>query len=374
MATARELRLLALAYRRGWLTREQSEHALDLQHRLHTVGRPGKLAAILVARKLLTHQQVVELASDVEHGRSTTALMTGVTLDRAQAIPDFALDRELGTGGMSTVFGGRMREDADAGADRNGHEIEIALKVVHPERAIQPETVAQFEYEADLLIDFDHCNIVRGFKRGSFLEANAVAGQPALHFVAMQLVDGPTLQQRVDALGALPELDVIATARDIAAALAYLEAQQVVHRDLKPGNFMLDEPTGRTMLIDLGFAVRPDRDAPPAIATSGTPQYMSPEQCRGQLDIDGRADLYSLGASMYHLLTGRLPFSGKTSDDVLEQQVTQGVNPEPLRERDVRPDTQALLFRMMAKTPDRRPSSAEEVHQDLVHLHEVLSS
>ncbi|MHC5065903.1 MAG: serine/threonine-protein kinase [Planctomycetota bacterium] len=239
----------------------------------------------------------------------------------------YELGELLGEGGEARVFRAR---------DRKGGE-ECALKILRPELSKDPAVVKRFIAESKLLQDLESPHIVRGPR---------VAREGKVIFAAMEVIDGVCLLDRLDRDGALEEEEVLEIIAQVAAALEHLHSRGLVHRDVKPGNIML-AADGCAKLIDLGFAVGGDAGA--TETTAGTVHYISPEQARGQSDLDVRADIYSLGATLYHLVTGSLPFSGADSDEVLAKQVLASLSGERIREMDLSPQMHFFIEKMMAK-------------------------
>ncbi|MCA8941376.1 MAG: serine/threonine protein kinase [Planctomycetes bacterium] len=256
----------------------------------------------------------------------------------------YELLEELGEGGEARVFRAR---------DRTTDEV-VALKVLKSELSNRPAVVRRFIAEAKLLIDLECPNIVKGRR---------VAREGDVFFCAMELIDGESLQERLDHDGPLSEDDALDVVRQVANALAYLHERNCVHRDVKPGNLMRDRG-GRVALIDLGFAIRGD-DEVDSETTAGTAHYVSPEQARGHGDLDVRADIYSLGATLYHLLTGSLPFSGETSEEIVAKQVLEALSGEEIRSMDLSPQAHYLIEKMMAKDKGIRFQDPRELAREV---------
>ena len=262
----------------------------------------------------------------------------------------YAIERELGRGGMATVFLARDLR----------HERPVALKVLHPELAatLGPE---RFLREIRLAARLQHPHIL------TVLDSGDAAGQ--LWFT-MPYVEGETLRDRLRREGQLPLEDALRIARETADALDYAHQHGVVHRDVKPENILL---AGRHALVaDFGIARALEGEAGAAGAPTrqqrltetgmsiGTPAYMSPEQASGDREVDARSDIYSLGCVLYEMLAGEPPFTGPTAQAILLRKFTE--NPRPLRAiRDTVPEAvEQAVSKALARSPaDRFPSATE---------------
>src|SRR5881397_3895163 len=201
----------------------------------------------------------------------------------------YALERELGRGGMAVVYLAR-----DVRLDRS-----VAIKLLPPELAAQDKLRDRFMREARTAARLSHPHIV---------PIHAVDEVGGFVFYVMAYVDGETLAERVMSRGPLPPAEATRVLREVAWALAYAHAQGVVHRDVKPANILLERGTGRAMVTDFGIARLAAASGETAVGELlGTPEYMSPEQAGGDV-VDGRSDLYALGAVGFFALTGRPPF------------------------------------------------------------------
>lgn len=330
MGTQDDITLGEEAVRNGLITREQLERARELQA-LEGGTRP--LGAVLVAQRMITARQLAELL------RQQTAR------DRSEnrSFGKFTLLRKLGEGGSGEVW---LAEDTQL-------KRRVALKFL---AAGAPSARARFAREAIMAAALDHPNIVKIFEVGD------AEGQA---WIAMQYVEGANL-------GEIPlDLkDALRAVRDVAEALAYAHAMGIIHRDIKPDNIRIDR-NGRVFLGDFGLA----REIPDAMERKfaaitragtihGTPSYMSPEQARGE-PVDARSDVYSLGATLYHLAVGRPPFEGTSTIRILEQVVQH----DPPRPRAIRPDlpkdVETVILKAMDKDAARRYQTAREMAQDL---------
>lgn len=253
----------------------------------------------------------------------------------------FELRSLLGRGAMGVVF--RAYEPS---LDR-----EVAVKVLAPELAAWPQARHRFAREARVSAAIRHPNVVA---------IHAVRETGGFPYLAMELVDGGTLQERLDA-GMVPPAEILKLARQVAAGLAAAHEQDIVHRDMKPANVLLDTRTGQAKISDFGLA-RAAGDA--ALSRDGTmigtPLYMSPEQVCGK-PATPRSDLFALGALVYAVATGQSPFAGEHVAAVLRAVAEE--EPAPLRE--VRPDLPELLegvvMRLLRKDPAHRYASAMQV-------------
>ena len=230
----------------------------------------------------------------------------------------------------------------------------VALKVLDPHYVSSARTLARFQREMQLVGRLDHPNVVRAY------DAERIG---TYHYIAMEYSAGQTLESLLEQKGALPPADVIYYASQAADGLAHAHARGVLHRDIKPSNLLLTE--GRKVkILDFGLGTLLEKDELPAALTAmgitvGTPDYISPEQAR-MVKLDGRSDLYSLGCTVYHLLSGQLPFKGESSMDCIVGRITgQAV---PLNE--VRPGLPPRLIqaveKLIATNPDDRYQTADE--------------
>ena len=266
----------------------------------------------------------------------------------------------LGVGGMGEVYRARERQ-----LDRD-----VAIKMLAPLFTSDSDRLARFEREAKILAALNHPHI------GAIYGLERVDGVPAL---VLELVDGPTLAERLTQ-GALTVADAIAIATQIADALAVAHQKGIIHRDLKPANIKVT-PTGVVKLLDFGLAKAVERDErtdsadAPGLPVSmsnagaivGTAAYMSPEQARGEL-VDARSDLFSFGAVLYEMVTGRRASGGETASAVLRS-ILNDTPPPP---RTINPDVPAaleqLVLRLLDKDRDARPQRAADVRTELRRL------
>lgn len=215
----------------------------------------------------------------------------------------YALERELGRGGMAVVYLAR-----DVRLDRP-----VAIKLLPPDLAAHDKLRDRFMREARTAARLSHPHIV---------PIHAVDEVCGYVFYVMSYVDGETLAERVANRGPLPPREASRLLQEIAGALAAAHGQGVVHRDVKPGNILLERATGRAMVTDFGIARVADGGETAMGELLGTPEYMSPEQAGGEA-VDARSDVYSLGVVAYYMVSGQLPFTASTIQAVLAKQLTQ---------------------------------------------------
>ncbi|HET9274503.1 MAG TPA: serine/threonine-protein kinase [Gemmatimonadales bacterium] len=258
----------------------------------------------------------------------------------------YSLEREIGRGGMGIVFLAR-----DVALDRP-----VAIKLLPPTLALRSDLRERFRREARLAARLSHPNIVTIF---------SVEEHQELVFFVMAYVRGETLAQRVQRAGPLPPSQAVRALQEVAWALGYAHGVGVVHRDVKPETILLEQASGRAMVADFGIALaawggRPDSLGEPA----GTAQYMSPEQAAGE-PVDGRSDIYSLGATGFFALTGRPLFEGASPYAVVALHLQQ----PPPRIHEVRPEVPPRLAeaidRCLVKDPAQRIATAEELAEML---------
>ncbi|MBL0042101.1 MAG: serine/threonine protein kinase [Xanthomonadales bacterium] len=250
-------------------------------------------------------------------------------------IPGYRILRSLGEGGMASVYLA-MQESLDR---------EVALKVMAPSLAANVEFTDRFLKEGRLTAKLSHPNLVTVYDIG---QHNGV------YYLAQEFIPGGTLRERMGKVMPVPEtLDVT---RDIALGLAYAHEKGVVHRDVKPAN-VLFRANGTAVLADFGIAKAMNSNTMATLAGNsiGTPHYMSPEQARAE-KVDGRSDLYSLGAMMYELLTGAPPFDSSDPYTIALMHVTHPIPKLPPNVAWLQP----LLNRLMAKLPDQRFATGDE--------------
>jgi serine/threonine protein kinase len=269
---------------------------------------------------------------------------------------EYSLLEKLGEGGMGTVYKALHTE-----LDRL-----VAIKVMRKGYVEEDGAVARFRREIKAVGQLDHPNIVRAH------DARKIADT---HFLVMEYVDGLDLNELVDRLGPLSTADACELTRQAALGLQCAHEHGLVHRDVKPSNLMLNRQ-GQLKILDLGLVrVRAVGESNGEMTVAGqvmgTPDYMAPEQISDSRTTDIRADLYSLGCTLYRLLTGHAPFSGPEYQSLLAKMTAQSQQTPPPAGQlrgDVPPELDAVLARMLAKSPEQRYATPGEVAEALASL------
>jgi predicted Ser/Thr protein kinase len=269
------------------------------------------------------------------------------------ALGHFEVTGPLGAGGMATVF---KAKDLTLGR-------EVALKILPPQLAADPDAVSRFKFEARAAAKLNHDHVARVYFIGE---------DRGLHFIAFEFVDGRTLRDLIDAHGPITTTEAVRYLLDTAVGLQHAAEKGVVHRDVKPSNIIVT-PAGRAKLIDMGLArsVEPhsvNGQVTQSGMTLGTFDYISPEQAIDPRRADVRSDIYSLGCTFYHALTGRTPVPDGNAARKLAAHQTESPTDPRLINPSIPDDLAAILDRMMAKQPAHRHQSAGELIADLTRL------
>jgi len=338
---AKPLSFGQIALKNGLVTKEQIHQCIAEQKAMQAKGQaPPRLGELMITKGFLTEAQVRTIfrLQGREGGHKEVA--------------GYKLHQKIGEGGMGAVF-----RATQVSMDRT-----VALKILAPRLAKNDAFVARFLREARAVARLSHVNIIAGIDVG---ESNG------LYYFAMEYVDGPTLRD-VLGRGAMDEGRAVEIALQIARALDHAAKNQLIHRDIKPDNVMLDRG-GQAKLCDLGLAKSIDGEQKDTASqtgegsAAGTPNYMAPEIARADKDIDTRADIYSLGATLYHMVTGETPFVGPAAV-VVTRHLTEDPVPPHLRKPGVSRGISAVITKCMEKDRDDRYRWAEELAKDLERL------
>jgi len=264
---------------------------------------------------------------------------------------DYEIVREIGKGGMGAVYEGKHKDTGEA----------AAVKVLPPEMTMNPAFVMRFKREVATLEQLDHPNIVKMYDHG---EAEGI------HYFAMELIEGDSLDRRLEGADEpTPVERALDIARDVAQALEHAHARGVVHRDLKPANIMITA-SDTVKLTDFGIAKLVEGTRMTTTGgIIGTPEYMSPEQAEGGI-VTERSDIYALGVVLYQMITGRLPFQGKTALQVMQKhrysrhESAKALNPK------ISMRLGRFIDTLLDKDPKQRTPSATVLVQELDRLRE----
>ncbi len=332
-----------VAVEKGFVTEDQIREALEIQSKLRAMGvQPKRLGEILVERSYVTREQ----AEDV--------LAYQRSLESRRKIPGYEIVAELGRGGMGTVYR----------ATQKSMSRPVALKVLSPRHARNRKFIERFFREARAVASLNHENIIAGIDVG---EADG------LYYFAMEYVEGETVSKMIGRKGALSENRAIDIVLQITHALEHADLHNLVHRDVKPQNIIVTKKNV-AKLCDLGLAKTEDSDAHVTRTgvSMGTPHYISPEQAKGLTNVDIRSDIYSLGATLYHMVVGQVPFVGSSPLVVMTKHLTESA-PYP---SDKNPNVSAglceVICKMMEKRVEDRYQTPAELRMDLERVAEGL--
>lgn len=297
------------------------------------------LADLLVTKDFVTARQMTRIRDLAQAERS------------GQKIPGFKILGKLGAGAMATVFKARQLS-----LDRL-----VAIKVLPLKMSANPQFIERFYAEGRAAAQLNHPNIVQAYDVGK-------AGE--YHYFVMEFVDGRTVYDDIVKNKRFSEDEAIDIVVQIAEALEHAHNKGLIHRDVKPKNMMITKG-GVAKLADMGLArAISDKEAAEAEQGKafGTPYYISPEQIRGERDIGPQADIYSLGATLYHMVTGNVPFDGKNPSAVMHKHLKAELVPPDHVNPKLTAGISEVIEMMMAKDPRRRYRNCKDVLLDLKAL------
>jgi serine/threonine-protein kinase len=265
----------------------------------------------------------------------------------------YELGETLGYGGMAEVHAGR---DTRLGR-------EVAVKVLRADLARDPQFQLRFRREAQNAAALNHPAIVAVYDTG---EVDGDAGP--LPYIVMEYVDGQTLREIVKSSGPLSQQRVLEVMADVCAALDFSHRHQIIHRDVKPANIMINQ-VGAVKVMDFGIAraLSDGQAVTQTAAVIGTAQYLSPEQAQGE-PVDARSDVYAAGCVLYELLAGQPPFTGDSPVAVAYQHVREAAKPPSEVNPQVPPDLDAIVLKAISKNPANRYQTAAEMRSDLIRV------
>jgi serine/threonine-protein kinase len=309
---------------------QKLEDSLDQSDALRTLGD------LLVSEDYVTSRQLDRLRSDFDAKKSS------------QRIPGYRIQKKVGSGAMATVFLARQLS-----LDRP-----VAIKVLPKKFSANTSFIDRFYKEGRAAAKLNHPNIVSAYDVGK-------AGDH--HFFVMEYVDGQTVYDRIVKERRVDEQEALQIVIQVAKALQHAHERGFVHRDIKPKNIMIAR-NGTVKLADLGLArAISDQEAAKAEAgrAYGTPYYISPEQIRGELHIGPAADIYGLGATLYHMVAGKVPFEGKNPSAVMHKHLKEPLVPPDHVNEQLSDGCAQIIEMMLAKSPKDRYHSATDLLEDL---------
>jgi len=320
----------------GFVTQEELSECSSLLQDSKGNATGHTLADILVNHQFLTRRQLDRLQIDFDTRKST------------QRIQGYRIIRKLGAGAMATVFL----------AQQESLDRPVAIKVLPKKFSENKEFLERFYKEGRAAAKLNDANIVQAYDVGQSGE---------YHYFVMEYVDGDTVYEQIVEKKKHSEKEAIPIIRQVALALKHAHKVGFIHRDIKPKNIMIAK-NGDVKLADLGLArALDDQVAAEAEAgrAYGTPYYISPEQIRGKKNITPSADIYGLGATLYHMVTGKVPFSGKNPSDVMHRHLKQDLVPPDHINTSLSPGFSQIVEMMMAKEVSQRYQNASDLIEDL---------
>ncbi len=327
-----------LVIEQGLATEDEVGKALDHVKSARTQEEQSglSLAEVLVNADYVTKRQIARLRQIIEAERA------------GQKIPGYKIIGKLGAGAMATVYKAKQ-----ISLDRM-----VAIKVLPPKYANNPQFIERFYAEGRSAASLNHPNIVQAFDVGRSGE---------LYYFIMEYVDGRTVYDDIVKHKRYPEPEALDIIIQIAEALEHAHTKGLIHRDVKPKNVMITRE-GVAKLADMGLArAISDKEAAEAEAGKafGTPYYISPEQIRGEKDVGPPADIYSLGATLYHMVTGTVPFDGKNPSAVMHKHLKAELVPPDHVNPKLHAGISEVIEMMMAKNSAKRYRTCADLLLDL---------
>jgi serine/threonine-protein kinase len=334
-----ETTLGKLVVQRGLATSEEVELCSALLREGIEEDEPRTLGDLLIENAFVTTRQIDRLKSELEARRST------------EQIPGYKMIKKIGSGAMATVFMAKQLS-----LDRL-----VAIKVLPRRLSANTNFIERFYKEGKAAAQLNHPNIVSAYD---------VAKAGDHHYFVMEYVDGKTVYDRITKGRRLEEVEALEIVIQVAEALRHAHERGFIHRDIKPKNIMISRE-GKVKLADLGLArALSDKAAAEAEAgrAYGTPYYISPEQIRGEVKIGPAADIYGLGATLYHMVTGRVPYEGKNPSAVMHKHLKARLVPPDHLNAKISAGCAQVIEMMMAKKQSDRYRRVDDLLEDLKML------
>jgi serine/threonine-protein kinase len=319
-------------------TIDQVEESLREQEKLKKEGKSRPLGAIMLDKGYLSRFQVDEIARAMHEIEEGSELIKG-----------YRIEKKLGEGAMGTVYRGKqMTLNRD-----------VAIKILSPVMAQDEEFLSRFLREARSAARLNHANIVQAVDAGE---------SHGYYYFIMEFVEGDSLEELLNEKKRFTEPEVIEMVLQVASALAHAAEHNIVHRDIKPANILIDK-NGRAKLCDMGLAkeAREQGGLTRPGMILGSPFYLSPEQALEE-KLDSRSDIYSLGVTMYHLLTGHVPYRAENPADILNKVVYASIPNASESNPELSPGICRVIQKMMAKEPEDRYQTPDELIEDIHKL------
>ena len=331
----------------GLLTPEQVDRALQIQAQLRSQNAPHRRIGEILAEQHVLDLRTVQKVLLEQRRRREGGGAPGQPPHGRGHIGSFEILEVLGAGGMGSVY---KAKDLASGRV-------VALKVLAPRLAEDEEFVTRFEREVKAASTLTHPNIIHA------LGAGTADGE---RYMVMEYVEGQNLGKILNEAGRLSEHRALLIARDMARALDHAHVAGIVHRDVKPDNVLVTG-SGQAKLTDFGLAklLGENLRLTQTGTALGTPHYISPEQVAGGRYLDHRADQYSLGAMLFHMLTGQVPFDGPTNNDIMLRHLEEPVRDPRELVPQISPGAVQIVFKLMAKKSAERYDSTGQVAEDL---------
>nr|MBC8443450.1 serine/threonine protein kinase [PVC group bacterium] len=337
MSSAEDSAFADMALEMGLVSRKEIEICREALRAADGNGGKFRLSGILRERKYLAKKQVLEVYR---------ALHQQGLYPR---IGNYEIMAKLGQGAMGRVYQARQADTSRV----------VALKVLPRRLSRDTRFLQRFQREAQAMSKLDHPNIVQALDVG---EADGY------QFFAMEYIEGRTVKELMNRHGPIEEEQALPIAIQVAKALKHANDFGIVHRDVKPSNIMITRD-GTAKLCDLGLAKETSEEDDSQLTMSGTAvgtaYYIAPEQARGVADVDIRSDIYSLGATLYHMVVGEVPFEGSSPAVVMTKHVTEALPPAKERNLALSDHVCNIVEKMMAKDRERRYQTPEELTEDL---------